>query len=59
MARPSLDALGRENLKKDFPLRKIGHPDDIAGATVYLLSDLANHVTGITLTVDGGIDMRG
>jgi NAD(P)-dependent dehydrogenase (short-subunit alcohol dehydrogenase family) len=59
MARPSLDVIGRENLKKEFPLRKIGHPDDIAGATVYLLSDLANHVTGITLTVDGGIDMRG
>jgi NAD(P)-dependent dehydrogenase (short-subunit alcohol dehydrogenase family) len=59
MARPSLDAIGRDKLKKEFVLRKIGHPDDIAGATVYLLSDLANHVTGITLTVDGGIDMRG
>ena len=59
MARPSLDAIGRDKLKKKFVLRKIGHPDDIAGATVYLLSDLANHVTGITLTVDGGMDMRG
>jgi NAD(P)-dependent dehydrogenase (short-subunit alcohol dehydrogenase family) len=59
MARPSLDVIGRENLKRQFPLRKIGQPDDIAGATVYLLSDLANHVTGITLTVDGGFDMRG
>jgi 3-oxoacyl-[acyl-carrier protein] reductase len=59
MARPSLDAIGRDKLKQQFVLRKIGHPDDIAGATVYLLSDLANHVTGITLTVDGGIDMRG
>lgn len=59
MARPSLDVIGRDKLKQEFCLRKIGQPDDIAGATIYLLSDLAGHVTGITLTVDGGFDMRG
>ena len=59
MAAPSLDALGREDVAKAFPLGRIGLPSDVAGATCFLLSDLAAFVTGITLTVDGGIDMRG
>ena len=59
MAAPSLDALGREDVAKGFVLGRIGLPDDIAGATVYLLSPLAQFVTGMTLTVDGGMDMRG
>ena len=59
MAAPSLDALGRENEAKKFVLGRIGQPDDVAGPTLFLLSDLARFVTGITLTVDGGMDMRG
>lgn len=59
MAAPSLDALGRESVSQQFVLGRIGQPDDVAGATVYLLSDLASFVTGMTLTVDGGMDMRG
>lgn len=59
MAAPSLDVLGREDEGKKFVLGRIGQPDDIAGPTVFLLSDLAKFVTGMTLTVDGGMDMRG
>ena len=59
MAAPSLDAIGREDVAKSFPLGRIGLPADVAGATCFLLSDLAAFVTGITLTVDGGMDMRG
>lgn len=59
MAAPSLDQLGRESVSQQFVLGRIGQPDDVAGATVYLLSDLAQFVTGMTLTVDGGMDMRG
>lgn len=59
MAAPSLDALGRENEAKKFVLGRIGQPEDVAGPTVFLLSDLARFVTGMTLTVDGGMDMRG
>lgn len=59
MAAASLDELGRENVAKDFALGRIGLPEDIAGPTVFLLSDLAGFITGVTLTVDGGMDMRG
>ena len=59
MAAPSLDALGRAEVAASFPLGRIGRPDDVAGATCFLLSDLAAFITGTTLTVDGGMDMRG
>ena len=59
MAAPSLDALGREDVARTFPLGRIGLPEDVAGATCFLLSDLASFITGATITVDGGMDMRG
>lgn len=59
MAAPSLDALGREEVARSFPLGRIGLPEDVAGATIFFLSDLSNFITGTTLTVDGGMDMRG
>ena len=59
MAAPSLDALGRDSIAKNFPLGRIGLPEDVAGPTVFLLSDLAGFITGTTVTVDGGMDMRG
>jgi 3-oxoacyl-[acyl-carrier protein] reductase len=59
MSRGPVDALGRDEVIAGFPLGRIGRPEDVAGATVYLLSDLAQFVTGMTLTVDGGKDMRG
>jgi NAD(P)-dependent dehydrogenase (short-subunit alcohol dehydrogenase family) len=36
------------------PLRRIGRPDDIAQAVLYLASDASAFVTGTTLVVDGG-----
>jgi len=59
MADASLTALGREEVAKNFPLGRIGLPEDVAGATLFLLSDLAQFITGTTVTVDGGMDMRG
>jgi NAD(P)-dependent dehydrogenase (short-subunit alcohol dehydrogenase family) len=37
-----------------IPLGRRGEPDDIAGAVLYLLSDLARYVSGQVLAVDGG-----
>lgn len=37
-----------------FPLRRAGRPEDIANAIVFLASDAAAYVTGVTLPVNGG-----
>ena len=55
-----LNAKARENpdYMKNFEGRiamgRIGTPEDIAGPAVFLASDLARYVTGVTLPVDGG-----
>ena len=37
-----------------IPLRRLGKPEDVAAAVVFLASEEANYVTGATLYVDGG-----
>jgi 3-oxoacyl-[acyl-carrier protein] reductase len=59
MADKHLERLGRENVAKQFPLGRIGRPEDVADATAFLLGDDARFITGVTLTVDGGMAMRG
>ena len=39
----------------EIPLRRLGTPDDVAGAVVFLASDLSSYCTGITLDVNGGM----
>lgn len=36
------------------PWPRLGHPNDVAGAALFLASDMASYVTGINLMVDGG-----
>jgi NAD(P)-dependent dehydrogenase (short-subunit alcohol dehydrogenase family) len=42
-----------------MPLHRLGEPEDIARAVLYLASDLSAWVTGTTLVVDGGALLRG
>lgn len=42
-----------EPLVAQIPLRRLGQPEDIANAFVFLASDLASYITGVTLSVDG------
>ena len=46
MIKPIADAI---------PLKRVGQPEDVANAFVYLASDLASYVTGDVLHVDGGM----
>ena len=40
--------------KKRIPLRRVGQPEDVAWAVLFLASNLARHITGTTLLIDGG-----
>ena len=46
---------GREGFIAKIPLGRIGDPEDIAGAAVFLASPMAHYITGHMLYVDGGI----
>ena len=54
---PSEDALRRATAS--VPLGRLGTPDDIANACLFLSSDLANFITGTVLLVDGGWSQNG
>ena len=45
---------GEERASSGTPLRRLGEPDDLAGAAVYLASRAGAWTTGQTLVVDGG-----
>ncbi|MGC2201609.1 MAG: glucose 1-dehydrogenase [Stellaceae bacterium] len=48
------DAAYMANFTNRIPLGRIGTPEDIAGPAVFLASDMARYITGVTLPVDGG-----
>jgi hypothetical protein len=41
-----------------IPLGRLGQPDDLVGAVLFLASDESRWVTGSTVTVDGGVGFR-
>lgn len=49
-----LERDGESNIARDIPLGRIGEPEDVASAAVYLASDESAFVTGHVLSVNGG-----
>lgn len=59
--RPGLDQTWPEGVARwraAAPLRRLGTPEDVGDACVFLCSDLARWITGTDLTVDGGVLAR-
>ncbi len=55
MAHATEDKNAREELIASTPLSRLGMPQDIAGATLFLCSQASAFITGTVLPVDGGI----
>src|ERR1700730_2821214 len=45
-------------MQKSIPMRRVGRPEEIADAVLWLCSDAASYVTGQSISVDGGFIMR-
>jgi len=59
MTASSLKGDGEKRIAATIPLRRVPEPEDIAGPVVFLASDLARHVTGAVLDVNGGAVLVG
>jgi glucose 1-dehydrogenase len=49
------DPAKRDRLLSQIPLQRIGEPEDIAGAAVFLASSESSYVTGTAIYIDGGL----
>lgn len=53
------DPATRSAIEQRVPLGRIGHPDDVAGAAIYLASRAGAYLTGVIIPVDGGLTTHG
>jgi 3-oxoacyl-[acyl-carrier protein] reductase len=53
----ALDESQRERLLASIPLGRLGSPEDVAAAVVFLASAQAGYITGETIHVNGGMYM--
>lgn len=52
--------VGREDqVASEYPMKRLGEPEDVAAAAAFLLSDEASWITGQVLTLDGGLSLGG
>ena len=45
-------------MERSIPMERVGRPEEIANAVLWLCSDAASYVTGQSVSVDGGFIMR-
>ena len=53
-----IDEQGKKRSEQNVPLARVALPQDIASAILFLSSDLASYVSGVTLIVDGGVEAK-
>lgn len=53
ISKPNIEKMG-DALLKDIPLHRVGEPEDLADAIVFLASDAAGYITGTALEISGG-----
>src|SRR3989304_4361459 len=53
----ALPEAAREALTKQIPLSRLGSPDDVANAVLFLVSDASSYITGQVINVNGGMYM--
>jgi 3-oxoacyl-[acyl-carrier protein] reductase len=58
MMSSALTAQQKADYARQVPLGRLGQPQDIGDAAVFLASDAASFITGVTLPVSGGTDLR-
>ncbi len=58
MTQGVMNAAG-DKIKQAIPVKRLGQPDDIARAVLFLASPAASYITGQVLTVDGGLTLGG
>lgn len=56
--RGQVSAEQHEKDKENYPLGRYGKPEDVAFATIYLLSDASSWMTGTALKIDGGLTLK-
>jgi 3-oxoacyl-[acyl-carrier protein] reductase len=54
-----LSSEARAAASEHIPLRRMGRPEEIASAVVFLASEHASYITGAVFVVDGGLTMLG
>lgn len=54
-----IDAQGWESRKARTPLKRLATPEDVAAAALFLVSDDARSIAGVTLKIDAGITIAG
>lgn len=53
-----VNAMG-DKIKQSIPVKRLGKPEDVAHAVLFLVSDEASYITGQVLKVDGGLTLGG